>query len=68
MRTASRSGQSILEYTLILGVVVAAIVAVLFTGIGGGSIKESVEGAYSKTGTALKSTVDDLGMGVFQEE
>lgn len=58
-----RKGQSILEYTLVLGAVIAVIVAVMF---GNGGIKSKVQNAYNKTGTAIENTVNDLDKGVFQ--
>jgi uncharacterized protein (UPF0333 family) len=66
MKLFSKKAQSILEYTLILGVVIGAIILVLFSGIGGHSIKSSVEDAYDDTADALNNTVDDLTHGVFQ--
>ena len=56
-------GQSILEYTLVLGAVIAVVVAVLF---GSGGIKDKVQSAYTKTGTAVEKTSDDLTSGVFK--
>ena len=63
MKTHSKSGQSILEYTLILGVVISVIVAVLF--VGDNSIKNRIGNAYEKTGGALEDTVDNLTAGIF---
>jgi len=56
-------GQSILEYTLVLGAVIAVIIAVLF---GQNGIKDKIQGAYEKTGDALEDTTDDLSGGIFQ--
>lgn len=65
MKLFNKKAQSILEYTLILGVVIAAIVLVLFTGIGGKSMKGRVEDAYDSAGEAMDNTVADLTQGVF---
>ena len=62
MKTRYESGQSILEYTLVLGAVIAVIVFVL---LGQGGIKEKVQNAYSKSGDAITKTADDLTSGVF---
>jgi Flp pilus assembly pilin Flp len=51
-----------LEYTLVLGAVIAVIVFVL---LGNGGIKQKVEDAYSKSGDAISKTADDLNAGVF---
>lgn len=61
----SKKGQSVLEYTLILGVVVAAIIFVL-VGAGGGGVRQGIEDAYDASATALQTTVTDLNEGVFQ--
>lgn len=63
MSRESRRAQSILEYTLIMGAVIAVIVAVLF---GSGGIKDKVKGAYDKAGTAVGNTTADLTTGVFK--
>ena len=62
MRMRHESGQSILEYTLVLGAVIAVIVFVL---LGDGGIKDKVEDAYTKTGDAIDKTTVDLDEGVF---
>lgn len=62
MRKDLRTGQSILEYTLLLGAIIAVLVAVL---LGNGGIKSKVENAYKKTGTALETTTNDLTAGIF---
>ncbi len=56
------SGQSILEYTLVLGAVIAVIVFVL---LGPGGIKTKVQDSYVRTGEAITSTTTDLTSGVF---
>ncbi len=56
-------GQSILEYTLVLGAVIAVVVAVL---LGQGGMKQKVEDTYNKAGDALTNTANDLTTGVFQ--
>ncbi|MBM3248819.1 MAG: hypothetical protein FJZ10_05330 [Candidatus Omnitrophica bacterium] len=62
MKRFSRTGQSVLEYTLILGVVIAAIILVVFKS---GGIKTGVESAYEKSGDAVTNAVTDLSHGVF---
>ncbi len=63
MKRNWKKGQSILEYTLVLGAVIAVVVAVLF---GSGGIKDKVKGAYEKAGTAVGNTTNDLTGGVFK--
>lgn len=62
MKKRHEVGQSILEYTLVLGAVIAVVVYVL---LGSGGIKEKVQGAYTKTGNAISATSDDANVGVF---
>lgn len=56
-------GQSILEYTLVLGVAIAVIVYVLLNPSG---IKSKVQGAYVKSGDALSSVASGLTSDVFK--
>jgi Flp pilus assembly pilin Flp len=56
-------GQSILEYTLVLGAVIAVVVYVL---LGQGGIKNKVQSAYEKSGDAITKTANDLTSGVFK--
>jgi Flp pilus assembly pilin Flp len=60
---SKRRGQSILEYTLLIGAVIAVIVAVL---LGSGGIREKIQGGYEAAGGALERTTDDLSTGIFQ--
>ncbi len=62
MKIRNESGQSILEYTLVLGAVIAVVVFVLLSPTG---IKQKVQDAYSKSGDAISKTADDLTAGVF---
>jgi len=62
MRKYCKKGQSILEYTLILGAVIAVLVFVLLRP---GGIKEKIGNAYEKTGDALEDTTNDLTGSVF---
>lgn len=62
MITRYKSGQSILEYTLVLGAVIAVIVFVL---LGEGGIKQKVQDAYTTSGDAISNTTKDLTAGVF---
>jgi len=64
MRIRYESGQSILEYTLVLGAVIAVIVFVLL-GNGKNSIKQKVQDAYTQSGDAISKTATDLTTGVF---
>jgi len=64
MRIRYESGQSILEYTLVLGAVIAVIVFVL---LGNGGIKQKVQDTYTKTGDAITKTSADLTSGVFTD-
>jgi Flp pilus assembly pilin Flp len=63
MRRDFKKAQSIVEYTLLLGAVIAVIVVVLLSQ---GGIKTKVEEAYNATGQALNRTVANLTFGVFQ--
>ncbi|MFA5286831.1 MAG: hypothetical protein WC394_00985 [Candidatus Omnitrophota bacterium] len=63
MEIRYESGQSILEYTLVLGAVIAVIVFVL---LGQGGVKEKVQSAYEKSGSAIENTTKDLTAGVFK--
>lgn len=62
MKKDLRTGQSILEYTLLLGMIIAVILVVLFKNDG---LKKKVEDTYTKTGTALETTTNNLTSGVF---
>lgn len=62
MANGYRKGQSILEYTLVLGAVIAVVVFVL---LGQGGIKQKVQEAYTKSGDAITQTTNDLTSGVF---
>ena len=62
MKIRYESGQSILEYTLVLGAVIAVVVYVLLNPTG---IKNKVQEAYLKSGDAISKTADDLTTGVF---
>lgn len=66
MMLRKKKGQSILEYTLILGVVIAAIILVLFGGER--NIGTTVEEAYTSADDALQATTADLTEGVFSGE
>ena len=62
MRLRHRVGQSILEYTLVLGAAIAVIVLVLLRT---GGIKDQVKDAYVKSGNALSATADNITANVF---
>jgi|GEM_PF-707308 len=77
MKKSSTSGQSILEYTLLLGVVITVIVLVLLgpvTGIGinpggppihTGGVKGAVQKAYTRANQAINNTTANLKGGIF---
>lgn len=65
MRRHFRKGQSILEYTLLLGAIIAVIVAVLLGGKS--SIKSKVTDTYTSFAGAIEKTKDDLSIGIFSE-
>ncbi|TRZ95609.1 hypothetical protein D4R78_03015 [bacterium] len=54
-------GQSILEYTVLLGVIIGIIVVILW-----GTMKTSTKAAYEKGSTAVENTQKDATKGVFQ--
>ncbi|MFA5157449.1 MAG: Flp family type IVb pilin [Candidatus Omnitrophota bacterium] len=62
MRKMRREGQSILEYTLLLGAIIAVIVAVLLGGQS--SMKGKVEDTYDAFGNAISNTANDADIGV----
>jgi Flp pilus assembly pilin Flp len=62
MKIRNKSGQSILEYTLVLGAVIAVVVFVL---LGQGGVKDKVQTAYERSGSAIEQTTNDLTAGVF---
>ena len=64
MKRDRRKGQSILEYTLLLGAIIAVVVAVLLTS--GTGVKSKVQNAYQKFGNTLDKGTADLTNGVFQ--
>ena len=59
-----QKGQSILEYTLILGAVIAVLAAAL---LNSGGIKDKIGTSYDKVGNALENAVDDLTSGMFYD-
>jgi Flp pilus assembly pilin Flp len=62
METRLKRGQSILEYTLLLGAIIGVIVLVLLKQ---GGIKDKVEGAYNKTGETIGKVTDSMNQGLF---
>lgn len=64
MRKRDEIGQSILEYTLVLGAVIAVVVFIL---LGKGGIKEKVQTTYTKTGNTISTTSSDATIGVFKD-
>jgi Flp pilus assembly pilin Flp len=63
MRRNRGKGQSILEYTLLLGAIIAVLVIVL---LNKGGVKDKVGDTYTKVGDALTKTTADLTTGVFK--
>lgn len=58
-----RKGQSILEYTLLLGVIIAAIVTIL---LGGNfSLQNKLQGTYNKANDTIGNVANKLNEGVF---
>jgi Flp pilus assembly pilin Flp len=64
MRYKGKIGQGVLEYTLLLGAIIAVIVFVL---LGQGGIKSRVQSSYEKVGEALNNTTSDLTSGIFKK-
>lgn len=63
MEQSSRGGQSVLEYTLLLGVVITIIVAAMVAR--GGTIRSGVERAYDRAGDAIGNAAMDITNTVF---
>ena len=63
MKKYFKRGQSILEYTLLLGAIIAIIVAILLSQ---GGIKDKVRDTYTKFGDTVSNASDDLTTGVFK--
>lgn len=63
MRHCLKKGQSILEYTLLLGAIIAVIIAVL---LGNNGIKSKVQNTYGNFGNAIERTNNDLTTGIFR--
>jgi len=64
MKRDFRKGQSILEYTLLLGAIIAVVIAVLLSN---GGMKSKVEDTYGAFGNAVSKTSDDIQTtGVFK--
>ncbi|MFC1594073.1 hypothetical protein ACFL38_01975 [Candidatus Omnitrophota bacterium] len=62
MTLRAKKGQSIVEYTLVFAVIIAALIAILFSG---GGVRDSLDTAYTSTNAALNTTVNDMSTGVF---
>jgi len=56
-----KKAQSILEYTLLLGVVIGVVVAVLM-----GPMKTKINTVYTTTGSALDKVGSQLNQGIFK--
>jgi Flp pilus assembly pilin Flp len=57
-----RKGQSILEYTLLLGAIIAVLVAVLLSK---GGIRDKVSSTYSGAAGAIDKVTTNMDKGVF---
>ena len=57
-----KKSQGILEYTLLLGAIVAIVVVVL---MGNNGIASKVKGTYNKAGSAVGTTSNNASFGVF---
>ena len=57
-----KKAQSILEYTLLLGVVIGVVVAVLM-----GPMKTKINAVYTTTGDAMENVGKQLDKGIFQK-
>ena len=57
-----RKSQSILEYTLLLGVIIGAIVLVL---LGNSGIKDKITNTYNKTGDTIENVTNNMNEGIF---
>ncbi|MDD5155802.1 MAG: hypothetical protein PHF11_04875 [Candidatus Omnitrophica bacterium] len=66
MGKKNRRGQSILEYTLILGVVIGIAILVLFGGGANTGMKGAINSTYQKAGNAITNTTAELNVGVFK--
>lgn len=62
MKRNLKRGQSILEYTLVLGAVIAVIILVMFRS---GGIKANVGAVYDKAATAIGNAGTNMSTGVF---
>lgn len=63
MRRKFEAGQSILEYTLVLGAVIAVIVLVL---LGPGGIKSKIKTTYDNTSAALDKRTAEMTHGIYE--
>ncbi|MCP4652934.1 MAG: hypothetical protein GY858_06070 [Candidatus Omnitrophica bacterium] len=57
-----KKAQGILEYTLLLGAIIAVVVTVMMKE---GGVASKVSDTYEKAATAIETTTDDLTSGVF---
>ncbi len=62
MKRSFRKGQSILEYTLLLGAVIGVIVFAL---LNNGGIKSKIESTYNNAGDALEDVNSNMTTGIF---
>jgi Flp pilus assembly pilin Flp len=62
MKRNLKRGQSILEYTLLLAMVIALILFVLFSS---GGLRGKMETSYTNVGTAISNVSGKMNTGVF---
>lgn len=63
MKRNFKKGQSLLEYTLLLAMVIALILFVLFSGSG---IEPKMKATYNKVGTAIDNVNTTISEGIFK--
>lgn len=56
----NKKAQSIVEYTLLFGVIVGVIIFIIFKGVGGHSLEQKTKQAYDKAGDAMVNASDKL--------
>lgn len=62
MKKNFKKGQSILEYTLLLGAIIGVVVFALLSS---GGIKDKVQTTYTNAGTTIESVTNNMTTGIF---
>ena len=66
MARKNRKAQSILEYTLVVGAVIAVLIMVIFGGSKTSGVKNKIYRTYSKASNAVNTTEADVkNQGIF---